>query len=123
MKSELRRYYRTIRSFLPCSHKLKNKILDEIEGSVNHYLEEFPKASFKQIESRFGNPKSIAAAYVDDMDTQEPLSALRIRKKVVIIITICVITALTLWITALGAATIRSSRRVDSYIEVVVENN
>lgn len=95
--SALRRYYRTVFNYLPCSRKLKNKILQEIKGNVTAYLEEHPQATISDIESHFGTPRSIAAAYVDDMNTEELIHALHIRKKVVTTIVSTLLTIVLLW--------------------------
>lgn len=82
-EAALKRYYCTIRSFLPCSQKLKKRILDEIQNSVNGYLKDHPEANISEIEARFGEPKNIAAAYVDDMNTPELLHTLRVRRRII----------------------------------------
>ena len=95
--SALRRYVRTVRSYLPCSRKVKQQILKEIQGNMNAYLEENPKADYAQIEAHFGSPQNIAAAYVDDMDTQELLRTLLIRKKIKTAIIGCLFVIVLLW--------------------------
>lgn len=121
--SALRRYYRTIRSYLPCSGKLKKQILMEIRTNISHYLEEFPEAEFSQIEARFGSPQSIAAAYVDDMDTQELLHALRIRRKITTMLIAALLAIVTMWGTVVTAAYIDAQKQSDGYFEkIVIEN-
>lgn len=95
--SVLRRYLRAVRSYLPCSRKVKKRILEEIYRNVNAYLDENPEADYAQIEVRFGSPKRIAAAYVDDMDTQELLRTLLIRKKIKTAIIGCLFVIVLLW--------------------------
>lgn len=96
-KSIIRQYLRTVSSYLPCSHRVKKHILNEIEGNMNAYFEENPEANYNQIEVRFGSPQGIAAAYVDDMDTQELLRTLLIRKKVKTAIIGCLFSIVLLW--------------------------
>lgn len=103
--SMLRRYYQTIRSYLPCSDKLKKQILTEIRTNINEYLREFPEAQFSQVEARFGMPQSIAAAYVDDMNTAELLRALRIRRRIVKLVICSLLLVLIVWAGAVGYAT------------------
>lgn len=114
----LKRYYRTIRSYLPCSHKLKNRILDEIQNSVNGYLEDHPDAGISEIEARFGEPKNIAAAYVDDMDTSELLYALRVRRRIITSIVAGIIAALFMWASCLTYAYVQHTARMDGSFEV-----
>lgn len=118
--SALRRYYQTIRSYLPCSGKLKKQILMEIRTNISHYLEKFPEAEFSQIEARFGSPQSIAAAYVDDMDTQELLHALRIRRKITTMLIAALLAIVTMWGTVVTAAYIDAHQGTNGYIEKIV---
>lgn len=82
----LRRYYREIRSFLPVSCKQKNKVIADLQGSIEAYLDANPEADMQAIQAHFGTPNSIAAAYVDNADTADLLRDLRIRKKIVAIV-------------------------------------
>lgn len=120
LNAALRRYYRTIRSYLPCSNKLKRKVLNEIQGNVDAYLIEFPDADIAQIEARFGTPQAIAAAYVNDMDTKELLYALRIRRKITTSITVCIMLFLLLWGVTVGAAYVHACKATDGYTESVL---
>lgn len=115
----LRRYYWTIRSYLPCSGKLKKQILMEIRTNISHYLEEFPEAEFSQIEGRFGTPQSIAAAYVDDMNTQELLRALRIRRRIVKFIICSLLLVLIAWAGAVGYVTTKAVANYPGNVTVV----
>lgn len=78
----LRAYYREIRDWLPCSFGEKNRMINKIRTSVRDYLEDQPKADFAQIRAHFGEPRGIAAACVDEMDTVALLKALRIRRRI-----------------------------------------
>lgn len=113
----LRRYYWTIRSYLPCSGKLKKQILMEIRANISHYLEEFPEAEFPQIEARFGTPQSIAAAYVDDLNTQELLVSLHIRRKILTIVLAGISIAALLWASAILVASHDHYRDMNGYGE------
>lgn len=123
----LKRYYRTIRSYLPCSRKLKKRILNEIQSSVNGYLEDHPEVNFSEIVARFGEPQNISAAYVDDMDTPELLHALRVRRKVITGIVVGVIAALLMWTSCLGYALERYNKGHNGEIETsnveIIESN
>lgn len=117
----LKRYYRTIRSYLPCSRKLKNRILDEIQNSVNGYLEDHPDANISEIETRFGEPKNIAAAYVDDMDTSELLHALRVRRRITTAVVAGVIAALLMWGSYLSYAYVQHTAQLNGSFDVDIE--
>lgn len=116
--SALRRYYRKIRSYLPCSGKIKKKILSEICTNVSRYLEEFPNAEYSQIEARFGTPQCIAAAYVDDMDTQELLQSMHIRRKIVVTITGFLLIVLLTWTSVVCYTAVKAAKNYPGTITV-----
>ena len=103
----LKRYYRSIRNHLPSSHKLKAKVLAEIENNINEYLRENPSADIASIEARFGAPELIAIAYVDELGTPELLKKFQIRKKILTIIISAVAIILILWLGVVGWSAIR----------------
>jgi len=98
----LKRYYRSIRNCLPSSHKLKAKVLAEIESNINAYLLENPSADIASIEARFGAPKQIAASYIDELETPELLKKFHIRKRILTIIISAVAIILVLWLGVVG---------------------
>lgn len=117
-KSAVKRYFRTIRSYLPCSHKLKKRIINEIASSVNGFLEDHPDATIVDIRAHFGEPQNIVAAYVDDMNTPELLHALRVRRRMITIILVGIITALFMWASCLTYAYVEHSAQMDGSLEI-----
>ena len=103
----LKQYYRSIRNCLPSSHKLKAKVLAEIENNINAYLLENPSADIASIEARFGAPEQIAIAYVDELGTPELLKKFQIRKRILTIIISAVAIILILWLGVVGWSAIR----------------
>lgn len=103
----LKRYYRSIRSCLPSSHKLKAKVLAEIESNINAYLLEDPSADIAAIKARFGAPEQIAVAYIDELGTPELLKKLQMRKKILTIIISTIAIILILWLGVVGWAAIK----------------
>ena len=99
--SQLRRYYRSIRSWLPCPRKLKRIILSDIQENVNAYLEENPGADIAQIKRHFGDAQQIASNYVSDLDMPKLLRDLRLRKRiftaVITAVSAALIAALLMW--------------------------
>lgn len=94
----LKRYYRSIRNHLPSSHKLKAKVLSEIENNINEYLRENPSADIASIEARFGAPEQIAIAYVYELGTPELLKKFHIRNKILTITISAIAIVLILWL-------------------------
>lgn len=113
---ELRRYYRRIKSWLPCVGKLKRDAIRELKESVSHYLEENPCAAFSDIQNRFGTPQQIAALYTDEMSTNELLTNLRTGRKITRILTTAAAIALAVWIIILSVALIDHHNEIDGYI-------
>lgn len=113
--SALRRYYRRIHNYLPCKGRQKHEILAEIQENIRRYTEEHPEADFSQIETHFGPPQSIAAAYVDDMNTEELLRALYIRKQITTILIIAVLTIVTLWSCIVSLAYFEAHSTINGY--------
>ncbi len=87
MKWKLFRYYWQVKSFLPCSHKLKKRCICDLKADVEEFLEQNPQADFAAVQDRFGSPRQIAAAFVDEADTEQLLRRLRIRHRIVAIAT------------------------------------
>ena len=92
-----RRYLRNVKDWLPCSGKLKREIMARIKNVLD------------------GLPKQIAASYVEDMDTEELLRNLRIRRRIVGIVTCTALIVVTLWAGTVTYAIIRNERLAHGY--------
>ena len=112
----LKRYYRSIHRCLPSSHKLKVKILAEIEGNINAFLQENPDADFAAIEARFGAPRQIAYAYVDELGTPELLKKLQIRKKILTITISTIAVVLVLWLGVVAWAAVKEHNHANGSV-------
>lgn len=117
----LRRYYRQVKGWLPCSRKQKNYIMSEIRASVDAYLSENPNADFRRIEAHFGKPQTIASAYVDDLDTGSLLRSLRIRKRVMTTVSCTALALLLIWASGVAAVIAIHANESPAYIEVEVD--
>lgn len=80
-KRWLKKYYRSIKSWLPGSRKQNKLILAAIQEDVSAYLSENPETSSNEIQQRFGTPRQIAAACADEMGMEDLLRHLRLRKQ------------------------------------------
>lgn len=109
IKWQLRRYYWKVKSFLPCSRKLKKRCIGDLKANVEGFLEQNPQADFAAIQERFGTPRQIAAAFVDETDTEQLLRWLRIRRWVVAAISVVTIAALIV----LGVLYYRGTKVID----------
>jgi len=116
-EAALRRYYREIRSFLPCLRRDKKRILSEIRNSIAQYREEHPDADFGQIEAHFGKPQAIAAACVDGMNTCALLNTLRVRRRILLSFVIGIIIALAMWAIAVTTALLEHFTSINGFTE------
>ena len=94
---ELKAYYRQVATWLPCGGRLKKQLMARITATVDGYLAEHPEADFAALQTRFGTPRQIASAFVDEMETDELLNALRTRRKIVKIVLICAAAIIAIW--------------------------
>lgn len=113
---DLNRYYREVRSWLPCSRKLKESIMAQLQENVRDYMEQHPDADAAQIRVHFGTPETIAAAYVDEMGTDVLLRDLRIRRKIVSITAGAMAAILALWMGVAGWAIVRELNSSNGHI-------
>lgn len=117
---ELKSYYRQVATWLPCGGKLKKQLMANITTTIEGYRAEHPEADFSALQAHFGTPRQIAAAFVDEMETDELLNALKIRRKIMAIVTIIAITMVMLWASALTIALADELINANGYGEVVI---
>lgn len=118
----LNKYCRSIRSWLPCSGKLKKQILEEIRSNVSAYLEEAPSADYNALVQRFGSPQQIAATYVDEISTAELLHSLRIRKRILTITAATLAAAFFVWTTFVAVTISDEIKSENGYITFEIED-
>lgn len=118
----LRRYYRRIRAWLPCTRKMKRQIIDEIQSRIEEYLLDNPIVSVEEIESYFGTPQDIASAYVDNLDSQTLLRNLNVKRKIAMAVGCTAFTLFFCWVMYLGTATYELLENRDEFILVEIKN-
>ena len=121
--SALKRYYREIRSWLPVSSRQKNKIVGDLSSSIDAYLDTHPEADLQEIQAHFGNPSSIASAYVDNANTADLLRGLRIRKRIVTAVVVGVLVIILLVLGTLAFELTDYSNAVDGFVKEIVTDN
>lgn len=97
LDAALKRYYRNIRKELPCSFKMKKRIMAQIQESVSLFLEQKPTADFEAVQSHFGDPQTIALSYIEDQNAPELLQKMHIKRKLVAIVAGVVAAILLIW--------------------------
>lgn len=115
-----RKYLRQVRGWLP-GGKMKKQIMEEISVSGIQYLEENPEASYQQIVARFGTPRQIASGYIDEMGTPELLNSLRMKRKIIMIVSCAVAIVVAAWLVLVGVALVQNYEFSNGYgvIEIV----
>lgn len=121
LDAALKRYYRSIRMDLPCSYKMKKRVMQQIQDSVNLFLEHNPGADFETVQSHFGEPQTIALSYIEDQDAPELLRKVRIKKKVLTIIACAMVATLLIWASAVMWAMLDTSDRNDGHVGEKIE--
>lgn len=91
------RYLWAIFPEIPGSWKQRKQILSRVAASVRDFASENPNGGYDDIVARFGTPRQIIAAYVNEMETPEIVEQLRVRKKIVTITSVVALTVILLW--------------------------
>lgn len=113
-----RRYLREVRGRLPCGRKEKREILTTLCGSIETYLSENPDAGYIQLTSRFGTPDQIAASYVEEKEIEGLLRDLRVRRRIIAAVSVCLAVILFLWAGLVAASYVDHTRDVNGYAVV-----
>ena len=112
------RYLWKVGGWLPCSGKLKREIMARIKTVLDDYLNDHPDADFAELSHRFGTPQQIAASYIEEMNVQDLLKQLRIRRKIICIVVATALTLVSLWAGVVITALIRHVKAMDGYLIV-----
>lgn len=112
------RYLWKVGGWLPCSGKLKREIMARIKTVLDDYLNDHPDADFAELSHRFGTPQQIAASYIEEMNVQDLLKQLRIRRKIICIVVATAVTLVLLWAGAVTTALIRHINDMNGYLVV-----
>lgn len=116
----LKAYYREIRSQLPCGIREKNRMMDKLRASVEDYLEAHPTADVAEIRAHFGEPRIIAGACVEEMESDALLNALCFRRKVVAIVSGSMLSLMLMWSVGVGLCVWDSHQDAQHLTEEIV---
>ena len=109
----VRRYCRQVRSWLPCSASQKRRILRDLKERLNFFSEQ--GSDYDAIVSSIGTPQTVAAAYVEDLDTGTLLRSLRIRRKIVCIVAVTALVVLISWAATVSWAIYEENEHLGGY--------
>jgi hypothetical protein len=76
---------------------MKKRTMEQIRKEVTLFLTDHPEADYNAVISHFGEPETIAAAYVESMGTAEILRKLRIRRRIVSAVAIVLAFVVITW--------------------------
>lgn len=116
-----KKYLRRVHSVLPGSARMTKQIMEQIQNEVLSYFEDYPQAGYKDLISRFGDPETIAAAYVESMGTAEILKKLRIRKRIISAVAVVLILISFTWTVAVSWALYNNAIKNDGYAIVSID--
>ena len=81
-------YLSKVSKALICDKKQKKAVLDQLRADVEDYLSENSEATVADIEGCFGTPESIAASFMENVDTVKLKRSLDLKKIIVIAVVI-----------------------------------
>lgn len=115
VSNDAKKYCREVGKWLPCSGLQKKRILDNLRDSVAAYTDDNPDAEYQAIVNRFGLPQVIAATYVDELDSQELLGNLRVKRRIIRIVSVVACFVVFIWLGITTAALISDAHQADGY--------
>lgn len=118
LDAALKRYYHSISKELPCPRKTRVKIMQQIQSSVNLFLEQNPDADFHDVQVHFGEPQTIALSYIEDQDAPELLRKMHIKRKVIAIVATTMALILAIWMSVAIWGVIDTNDRNNGHIIV-----
>ena len=107
---------------IPGSWKQKKRILACMASPVRDYAERNPGGGYGAIVNRFGKPGEVVETYLADMEVEELLEHLRIRKRIVRILSASALALVLLWAVVVLNALCKYEDAMPGYIERTVED-
>ena len=108
-------YRRKVLALLPCTKRQKQKIISQFDASLSDYIESNPDVDFIDLEDHFGSPEAIAASYVENAGTADILQALRIRKRIVLTVSLAFAVLLISWAAVVTWSMVKFNNAVNGY--------
>ena len=95
--------------------------MEQIRKEVTLFLTDHPEADYNAVISHFGEPETIAAAYVESMGTAEILRKLRIRRRIVSAVAIVLAFVVITWATTVTLEILRNESIRDGVVVVTMD--
>lgn len=87
-----------------------------VETSIRDYVSNQPNADYKAICRRFGTPEQISSTYLEELETPELIEKIRIRSRIVSIVSASAICFLLLWSGAVCIALVKHTGNTGGFL-------
>ncbi len=114
-KAAVERYLRKVRRELPIPGKTKKAIVGRIQEAIYEQTWQDGEPDMDELISRFGSPRQIVESYMDGMSVTEFVGDLRVRRRIVRIVSMLAVLALLLWAGRMGKIWLRHSADHSGY--------
>lgn len=121
MNRDVARYCREVWVALPSGFRQKKKLIKEIRRNIRQYQEENSLIDYVAIVTRFGTPLQIAASYVEEMEPQDVLRGLDVKKTFIRIVAVCMAAIVLIWAIGVGICVVDSMAKSGGYWVVYVD--
>lgn len=79
-----KQYFRKIKKNLSCCAKKKKDYLEEMDSSVEYFLQQNPEATIQDLYVTFGDPHTIADSFLEHGDPEQLAHKLSTKRRIVI---------------------------------------
>lgn len=117
---DIARYCREVQALLPGGFQQKRSIVKGLRESIIQSMDGAEKIDYDAITQRFGSPTQVATSYVEEMEPQEVLHGLRIRRKIVAAFVVGMAMIVLIWIIAVVISGIDFANSINGHIEVYI---
>lgn len=94
---EIKRYIVDVKSYLICDFRTKRRFINDLKNDIACFVDETENATMDDVRRRFGEPRDIAKGFFETADIKKIKRRMNIGR----IVTIGVIIALVMWLSAL----------------------
>lgn len=112
-----KKYIRRVLALIPCSLREKRWLRERITEAVEPYS----GLGYDEICEKLGKPETLAATYVEEMDTAELLKKLNLRKRVFTVIAAVALAVFVSWAVAVTYVLIDYQISKDSQNILVID--
>ncbi len=115
---ELKKYIVDVKSYLICDWQTRRRFINDLKNDIACFIDETENATMDDVRRRFGEPKDIAKGFFETADIKKIKKRMNIGRTV----SIGVIIALVMWLSALLFAIIHPYVEEPGYFVDVMED-